>query len=212
VPILYYSFDLLYLDGYDMRRVALETRKLELARLIFPGGVLRYSDHFPNGVSLFEAAKANGMEGILAKRRSSIYVERRSSDWLKIKITQSIDCVIGGYTDPEGSRTNFGALVLGLYNKQGQLIHVGQAGSGFDQEALQSVFAELKKHTSAKSPFTGPVEAPHPHWVKPALVAEIKFSEWTDETSEGGKKLRAPVFIRLREDKKPKECTLAESS
>jgi len=150
------------------------------------------------------------MEGILAKRRSSIYVEQRSSDWLKIKITRSIDCVVGGYTDPEGSRANFGALVLGLYNKKSQLIHVGQAGSGFNQDTLQEVFAELKKYASAKNPFSGPVEAPNPHWVKPALVAEIKFSDWTDETSEGGKKLRAPVFMRLRDDKKAKECTFDE--
>ena len=211
VPIVYYLFDLLYLDGYDLRRVALEDRKAILAKLIVPNPLVRYSDHFPQGMTLFEAAREKGLEGILAKRRSSVYEERRSHDWLKIKITHTVDCVIGGYTDPEGSREYFGSIVLGLYDQKGQLIHVGQAGSGFDHRTLKQMWELFHPRESKRSPFHGEVDALRKvHWVKPDLVAEIRFSEWTHETSEGGPKLRAPVFLRLRDDKDPKDCTLEE--
>ncbi len=211
LAIQYYAFDLLYLDGYDLRRAPLTARKEKLAEIIKPGGVLLYSEHFRDGVKLFEAARKNGLEGILAKRADSIYQEKRSSDWLKIKITQTVDCVIGGYTDPEGSREYFGALVLGLYNDKGQLMHVGQVGTGFDHAMLKTVFAAMGKYKSAKNPFHGlvDVDARHVHWAKPALVAEIKFSGWTEGADGGDPKLRAPVFVALRTDKKPKECTFA---
>lgn len=208
VPVLYYAFDLLYLDGYDLRRVELEARKEVLKKVIRQGEGLRYSDHFPQGIALFRAAKEKGLEGILAKSRTSLYEERRSREWLKIKITQTVECVVGGYTDPEGSRPHFGALVLGMYDKKKRLIHVGQAGTGFDHKLLEEIWKLLKKRETRTNPFSGPVEAPHPHWVKPELVAEIKFTEWTHETSEGGVKLRAPVFLRLRDDKDPEDCVL----
>jgi bifunctional non-homologous end joining protein LigD len=213
IPIVYYLFDLLYLDGYDLRRVALEDRKAMLAKLIMPNPLVRYSEHFPQGMTLFEAAKGKGLEGILAKRRSSVYEERRSHDWRKIKITHTLDCVIGGYTDPEGSREYFGSIVLGLYDKKGQLIHVGQAGSGFDHKGLQQMWDLLNPRETKRSPFHGAVDALRQvHWVKPELVAEIKFSEWTHETAEGGPKLRAPVFLRLRDDKDPGECGFEEAA
>ena len=211
IPVQYYVFDLLYLDGYDLRRVPLEQRKDVLARIMEASGPLRYSDHFSQGKALFDVAKQKGLEGILAKRRDSLYEERRSQAWLKIKITQTLDCVIGGYTDPEGSRIHFGSVVLGQYDKKGDLIHVGQAGTGFDQAMLKEVWKELKKRETDDSPFPHGVEALRKvHWVKPELVAEIKFSEWTHVTAEGGAKLRAPVFLRLRKDKEPKECVLQE--
>jgi bifunctional non-homologous end joining protein LigD len=119
--------------------------------------------------------------------------------------------VIGGYTDPEGSRMYFGSIVLGLYDKKGDLIHVGQAGTGFDQATLKQIWGILKKRETKLSPFPHGVEALREvHWVKPELVAEIRFSEWTHATAEGGKKLRAPVFLGLREDKDPKECVLEQ--
>ena len=209
IPVLYYVFDLLYLDGYDLRRVSLEERKNLLARIANLTGSVRYSDHFSQGKALFDAARQKGLEGILAKRRSSVYEERRTREWLKIKITQALDCVVGGYTDPDGSRSYFGSIVLGLYDKKGELIHVGQAGTGFDQAMLKQVWQALKKLETKRSPFPRGVEALRTvHWVKPELVAEIKFSEWTHESAEGGMKLRAPVFLRLREDKDPKECLL----
>jgi bifunctional non-homologous end joining protein LigD len=210
LPALYYAFDLLYLDGFDLRRVALEQRKELLAQVMATSEILRYSDHFPQGLALFKAAKEKGLEGILAKNKSSLYEERRSQEWLKIKVTQTVDCVIGGYTDPEGSRQYFGSLVLGLYDNKGKLIHVGQAGTGFNQAMLKEIWQTLKPLVTTRNPFHGNVDAVRVHWVKPALVAEIKFGEWTHESTEGGKKLRAPVFLGLRHDKDPKECKLSE--
>jgi bifunctional non-homologous end joining protein LigD len=211
IPVLYYVFDLLYLDGYDLRRVSLEQRKDLLARITSLDGPVRYSDHFPQGKALFAAARQQGLEGILAKRRSSVYEERRTREWLKIKITQTLDCVIGGYTEPEGSRSYFGSIVLGLYDKKGDLIHIGQAGTGFDEATLKQVWQALKKLETKRSPFPHGVEALRTvHWVKPDLVAEIKFTEWTHESAEGGMKLRAPVFLLLREDKDPKECVYSK--
>ncbi|MGA2374179.1 MAG: non-homologous end-joining DNA ligase [Candidatus Sulfotelmatobacter sp.] len=214
VPVLYYAFDLLYLDGYDLRKLPLEDRKKKLASVLVTGDSLRYSDHYEKqGKALFEMARAKGLEGILAKKRDSIYVERRTSEWLKIKITHRLECVIGGYTEPEGSRAHFGSIVLGLYDKQGRLIHVGQAGSGFGQASLDEVWKLLKKRETKKNPFHGEVEALRKvYWVKPELVAEIEFAEWTGGATAGsGPKLRAPVFLGLRDDKDPKDCLLDET-
>jgi len=213
VPVIYYAFDLLYLDGLDLRRVALEQRKLLLQEKIIAGKVVQFSDHYAEkGLDLFEAAKKRGLEGIVAKKRSSAYEEMRSTNWLKIKITQRQECVIGGYTDPEGSREYFGALVLGLYDQQGRLIHVGQAGSGFDQKALKEIFAGLQSLKTKQNPFYGEIGGLRKvHFVRPELVAEIKFAEWTHETAEGGMKLRAPVFMGLRPDKPARDCSLEEA-
>jgi bifunctional non-homologous end joining protein LigD len=215
VPVVYYAFDLLYLDGLDLRRVGLEQRKQLLQDRIAAGqsGVIHFSDHYAEkGLDLFEAAKQRGLEGIVAKKRSSAYQEKRSSDWLKIKITQRQECVIGGYTDPEGSREYFGALVLGLYDQQGRLIHVGQVGTGFDQKTLEEIFARLQPLKTKQNPFYGEIGGLRKvQFVRPKLVAEIKYAEWTHETAEGGMKLRAPVFMGLRFDKPAEECRLEEA-
>ena len=213
VRVIYYAFDLLYLDGLDLRRVALEQRKQLLQERIEAGEVLHFSDHYAEkGLALFEAAKQRGLEGIVAKKRSSVYEEKRSRDWLKIKITQRQECVIGGYTDPEGSREYFGALVLGLYDQQGHLIHVGQVGTGFDQKTLKEIFARLQPLNTKQNPFYGEIGGlRRVQFVRPELVAEIKFAEWTHETEEGGMKLRAPVFMGLRADKSAAECKLEEA-
>jgi len=213
VPVLYYAFDLLYLDGYDWRRVPLEDRKKKLAEILLPADSLRYSDHSEKqGRALFEIAKQRGLEGILAKKRDSIYQERRSSEWLKVKIRRNLECVIGGYTEPEGSRAHFGSIVLGLYDKQTRLIHVGQAGSGFNQKSLEEIWKLLKKRETRQKPFYGEVEALRKvSWVKPELVAAIEYAEWTEGATGGsGPKLRAPVFLGLRDDKDPKDCRLDE--
>jgi bifunctional non-homologous end joining protein LigD len=158
-------------------------------------------------MKLYEAAKQKGLEGILAKKRNSCYVQKRSSEWLKIKITQQQECVIGGYTDPRGSRENFGSIVLGLYDKQGRLVPVGQAGSGFTQKTHAEMWKQLKKLETEKSPFAAKPDSTRGlHYVKPELVAEIKFTEWTHEGIKGGLKMRAPVFLGLRMDKSPREC------
>jgi bifunctional non-homologous end joining protein LigD len=213
VPVLYYAFDLLYLDGYDWRRVPLEERKRKLASVLVTGDGVRYSDHFEErGKALFEIARNKGLEGIVAKLRTSCYEERRSSEWLKIKIRHRLEAVIGGYTETKGSRTHFGSLVLGLYDKQRRLIHVGQAGSGFNQKSLGEIAKVLQKLETNKNPFFGDVDALRKvSFVKPELVAEIEFAEWTGGTNTGsGPKLRAPVFLGLRDDKDPKECTLEQ--
>lgn len=214
VPVLYYAFDVIYLDGYDWRRVNLEDRKKKLREILQPGDSLRYSDHYEaEGKALFEIAREKKLEGILAKRRASCYEEHRSRDWLKIKIRHQMECVVGGFTNPEGSRAHFGSLVLGLYDKDGRLIHVGQVGSGFDQKLLSELFKMLKKIETPKNPFYGEVEALRKvSWVKPELVAEIEYAEWTEGANTGsGPKLRAPVFLGLRDDKDPKECTLEQA-
>jgi bifunctional non-homologous end joining protein LigD len=213
VPVLYYAFDLLYLDGEDWRRVPLEQRKKKLATIIKSGDALRYSDHYgAQGKALFEVARSKGLEGIVAKRRDSFYEERRSREWLKIKIRHRLECVVGGFTEPEGSRAHFGSLVLGMYSKQERLVHVGQVGSGFDQNSLMAIWNILQKMESKKNPFYGDVEAlRRVSWVKPELVAEVEYAEWTGGTNAGsGPKLRAPVFLGLRDDKDPKECLLDE--
>ena len=213
VPVIYYAFDLLYLDGLDLRRVALEQRKQLLQETIVVGGVIQFSDHYAEkGLDLFEAAKQRGLEGILAKKRRGVYEEKRSRDWLKIKITQRQECVVGGYTDPEGSREYFGALVLSLYDKKGRLIHVGQVGTGFDHKTLKEMFARLQLLKTKQNPFYGEIGGLRKvHFVRPELVAEIKFAEWTHESAEGGMKLRAPVFMGLRDDKSAEECRLEEA-
>ena len=213
VPVLYYAFDLLYLDGYDLRRVSLDARKAALASALLPGDSVRYSDHYEErGKALFDMARQKGLEGILAKKRDSVYQEQRSREWLKIKIRHRLECVIGGYTDPEGSRPYFGSVVLGLFDKKGRLIHIGQAGSGFTQKSLADMWKLLRKLETKQNPFSGEVEALRQvYWVKPELVAEIEFAEWTEGASGGsGPKLRAPVFLGLRDDKDPKECVLEE--
>jgi bifunctional non-homologous end joining protein LigD len=120
---------------------------------------------------------------------------------------------VGGFIQPEGTRAHFGSLVLGLYDKQQRLIHVGQVGSGFDQKLLTEISKVLKKIETKKNPFYGEVEALRKvDWVKPELVAEVEYAEWTEGTNAGsGPKLRAPVFLGLRDDKDPKECLLEES-
>ena len=138
---------------------------------------------------------------------SSQYLQKRSREWLKIKIVRQQECVIGGYTDPRGARENFGSVVLGLYDDEGRLIHVGHAGSGFTEESHAALWKRLHALETKRSPFFGKVESTRPvHFVKPELVAEIKFTEWTHEGQSGGMKMRAPVFEGLRFDKKPEEC------
>jgi bifunctional non-homologous end joining protein LigD len=207
IPVQYYAFDLLYLNGYDLTRASLEERKHLLSQIIVPSHELRISEHFDDGLALYEAARERGLEGIIAKRRESSYLTKRSREWLKIKITQRQECVIGGYTDPKGSRENFGSLILGLYDEKRRLIPVGQAGSGFTAQTHAAMWKKLEKLTTKTSPFHGkPESTRRMHYVKPELVAEIKFTEWTHEGQSGLVKMRAPIFQGLRTDKSPREC------
>lgn len=214
IPVVYYVFDLLYLDGYNLMQADLEQRKQLLASIVTPSDLVRYSDHYVgNGRALFAAAAERNLEGIVAKRRGSCYLQKRSREWLKIKIVRQQECVIGGYTDPRGTRENFGSVVLGLYDHNGRLIHVGHAGSGFTGESHAALWKRLHKIETKHSPFYGKVESTRPvHFVEPELVSEIKFTEWTHEGESGGVKMRAPVFQGLRFDKKPEECRIEKTA
>ena len=199
-PVTMFLFDILYLDGYDLRGVPLHERKRLLEEIFTPSDHIRLSETFAaNGAAMLEAARAHGLEGILAKRRDSKYQGRRTQDWLKIKVESRQEFVIGGFT--HGERDYFSSLVLGCY-EGGKLVHVGQAGTGFNDKSLKEIWSRLQPLVIKKSPFGGPVKALRDvTWVKPELVAEIKFLEITPDGL-----LRAPVFIGLRSDKDPKEC------
>jgi bifunctional non-homologous end joining protein LigD len=202
-PVVYFVFDLLYLDGYDLRGVRLDERRKLLEEIVAPDAVFRVSAAFPGaGEEMLEAARENGLEGLLAKLASSRYESKRSSDWLKIKIVTQQEFVIGGFTEPQGDRSHFGALVLGVY-EDGKLNWVGNAGTGFDQKTLAFLYSRLKPLITSKCPFA---ERPKPDrgitWVKPELTAQVKFTQWTQ-----AKRLRAPVYLGLREDVKPEEAT-----
>jgi bifunctional non-homologous end joining protein LigD len=210
IPVVYFVFDLLYLDGYNLMRAPLEQRKALLASILTRDDGLRYSDHYiGQGTALFRAASEKKLEGIIAKRRQSQYLQKRTREWLKIKIVKRQECVIGGYTDPRGAREHFGSVVLGLYDDSGRLVPVGQAGSGFTHETHEAMWKKLEKLKTERNSFFGKVESDRRvHYVKPELVAEIKFGEWTHEGQSGGIKMRAPVFQGLRIDKKPTDCKL----
>lgn len=210
IPIAFYAFDLLQVEGWSLLGVTLEERKRLLREVLASDARVRYSEDFDDGAKLLAAARERGLEGIVCKRRDSIYEQRRSRAWCKVKITQSQECVIGGWTEPRGEREYFGSLVLGLYDKKGRLLHVGQAGTGFTRETEAEIFALLKERETKQNPFANKVESARAvHFVRPELVAQIKFTEWTHEGQKGGVKMRAPVFEGLRVDKTAKECTAA---
>ncbi len=203
VPVNYYAFDLLYYDGYDLRNVALESRKDLLRSLLTPSDRVRFSDHQnETGIELYEVARQRGLEGIIAKRRDSVYPGKRSSLWLKLKIVQDIDVVIGGWTAPRKSREHFGALLMGLYDADSNLEYIGSVGTGFTQDLLDSIYKTLEGLKTPHSPFrAAPKVKEVVYWVKPELVARVKFGQWTHD-----KKLRGPVFLGFQEDRKARDC------
>jgi bifunctional non-homologous end joining protein LigD len=203
VPVTYYAFDLLYYDGYDLRNVVLESRKELLRRLLTASDRVRFSDHQnEKGIELYEVARQQGLEGIIAKRRDSIYPGKRSSLWLKFKIVQDIDVVIGGWTAPRNSREHFGALLTGLYDGGGNLEYIGSVGTGFTQDLLNSIYKTLQGLQVRDCPFrVQPKLKEALHWVKPQLVARVKFGQWTHD-----KKLRQPVFLGFQEDRAASDC------
>ena len=204
VPVLYYVFDLLYAGGFDLTATPLSQRKALLERLLLPSERVRLLEHFEEeGEAAYDAAVAHGLEGIIAKRRDSVYEPgRRSRHWLKVKATVSDEFVVGGYSKGQGGRGGtFGALLLGQYDDEGRLVYVGNVGSGFDDRTLADLRQRLDEIRVDKCPFAkAPPEKTPATWVRPQLVAEVKFAQWT---SDGH--LRAPVFLHLREDKPAKE-------
>lgn len=200
--LVYYVFDILYLNGEDLRHRPLIERKEILKKILPKTKHVRYCSHVKGkGLEAFKKAEKNDLEGIIAKRISSIYQEgRRSRDWLKIKTHKRQEVVICGFTEPKGSREYFGSLILGVY-ENGHLVYVGNTGSGFDHQKLKEIHNRLEKLVQTKSPFANaPKIYGHLTWVKPKLVCEVKFAEWTTDGQ-----MRQPIFIDLRDDKKPKE-------
>lgn len=197
IPVFYYVFDLLWLDGYDVTGLELRDRKRLLRSALSFQGPIRYSAHRDrDGEAIYRAACARGLEGIVAKRAASPYVQRRSSDWLKFKCVLEQELVIGGWTDPEGARTGFGALLVGYYD-DGVLVYAGKVGTGYDRTTLERLGARLRRLTRSRPPFAkGNPPTRGTHWVQPVLVGQFGFTEWTRDG-----RLRHPRYLGLREDK-----------
>jgi DNA ligase D-like protein (predicted ligase) len=201
VPVYLYLFDLLYLGRYDTRKVPLRYRKEALQNVFNFRDALRFTQHHEvEGEAYYRKACRSRWEGVIAKKGASVYVSRRTRDWLKFKCRQEQEFVIVGYSDPRGSRIGFGALLLGFY-RNGKLRYAGKVGTGFDHVTLQSLARKLAQLEMPANPFDdNDVPKRGVHWVKPKLVAQIGFTEWTRE-----EKLRHPRFLGLREDKRPED-------
>ena len=207
--IVYYLFDVPYCAGHDLREVPLHERRAVLERVVArkPHDKVRFSAVFDaRPEDVLASACRLGLEGVIAKRRNSAYVTRRSSDWIKLKCGLRQEFVIGGYTDPKGSRTGVGSLLLGVHDKAGRLTYAGNVGTGFSEQTLRELRRQLDALAADKSPFTAGVEIPRgAHWVKPKLVCEVAFGEWTRDG-----RIRHSVFHGLRDDKKPEAIVREE--
>lgn len=201
----YAVFDCLYRDGKDLRREGLSVRREAMEKSLGAGGILIPSRRLAkNGLEAFREAKRRGFEGLVAKDLSARYAEGRSRDWLKVKAHQEDEFVIGGFTKPAGARKHFGALLLGAY-QDGKLHFVGKVGTGFDETSLSSLYKKFRPFVSDRPAFVDPPREKGAMFLAPKFVAQISFQEWTADM-----KLRQPVFLGLRDDKKPKEVVLPE--
>jgi bifunctional non-homologous end joining protein LigD len=201
VPLYVYFFDLLWLDGYDTTALPLRARKALLRRALAFHGPVRWMPHRNrDGERLYREACEKGLEGLIAKRADSRYVQGRSRDWLKFKCSHEQELVIGGFTAPKGSRTEFGALLVGYY-EDGDLRYAGKVGTGFDRRELERLGRRLRGLEQDEPPFVDVHPVPRSaHWVRPELVAQVAFAEWTRDG-----RLRHPRYLGLREDKRAAE-------
>jgi bifunctional non-homologous end joining protein LigD len=202
VPVFFYIFDLLWVDGHDVRALGLRTRKRLLRAALTFQDPLRWTAHRNRvGEAMFTEACRKGWEGVVAKRADGPYRAARSRDWLKLKCEAGQELVIGGFTAPQGSRTDFGALLLG-YFRDGELQYAGKVGTGFDQDTLDSLGRQLQALARKTAPFANPsaIRERGVTWVAPELVAEVGFTEWTTAG-----RLRHPRFLGLRDDKQATE-------
>jgi bifunctional non-homologous end joining protein LigD len=209
VRIQYCIFDIMFLDGQDLRSLPLIERKVTLQKIIPTHQLLHYTEHqHCHGIALFEQAKQRKEEGILAKLSTSIYESgKRTRTWLKIKTTQRQEVLIIGYTPPAGTRKYFGSLLLAVYDTNHKLHYIGRVGTGFNEKELKEIYNKLQLLRTNVPPVTQPIKINSPiTWVKPTLVAEVKFTEWTKNL-----KLRHPSFVGLREDKDPNEVIYEEA-
>jgi bifunctional non-homologous end joining protein LigD len=204
VPLTYYLFDVLYCNGFDVRKTPLLQRKELLRQVLRGNDRVRYSEHqLEKGKELYHVAQEQCLEGIVGKQIESPYTGNRTSFWLKFKIVNELDVVIVGWTAPRRTRQYFGALVLALYDEKKELQFIGSAGTGFDQNTQKDLLAQLENLRVARSPLRNPPKLrEHVEWVQPAMVARIKFANWTEDNH-----LRAPVFLGIRKERTPEECT-----
>ena len=202
-PAALYAFDLLAFEGFDLRGLPLQQRQRLLRPLVPRTGPLRLAEHVvEHGTAMFESVRQLGFEGVIAKRADSKYVGRRTPLWLKIVVERTGDFVVCGFTAPRGNRTGFGALQLGA-QANGSLVYAGRVGTGFDDRQLRELRAALDAMVQREPPCRGAPAEADTHWVRPEWVVEVRFKEVTRDGL-----LRAPVFVRLRDDKSPHECTL----
>ena len=204
VPATAYFYDCLALFGRDLRGLSLVDRKALLRELCPARGTVRYADHVEgDGVAFRDAACKAGLEGVVAKRADARYLAGRRTEWRKIKCVRRQEFVIGGYTDPKGTRVGLGAVHLGVYDGD-DLVYAGRAGSGLDRAGLDELAARLRPLATARCPFTrgNPPQGSEHHWVRPELVCEVRFSEWTSEGL-----VRHPVYLGLRTDRPPREVS-----
>jgi bifunctional non-homologous end joining protein LigD len=201
IAIKYYAFDLLHADGYDLARLPLTTRKALLRRGLEFGDPLRFMTHRrQHGQRYLDEACGKGWEGLIAKRGSAPYVHGRSREWLKFKCVADQELVVGGFTDPRGSRRGFGALLVGYY-EDSRLVYAGKVGTGYNEKLLGDLRARLDRLERDDPPFDrGVLPRKGVHWVEPRLVAQIGFTEWT-----GDGRLRHPRFLGVRRDKDPRQ-------
>jgi bifunctional non-homologous end joining protein LigD len=203
VPVFLYAFDLLWLDGRDVRPLPLRDRKRLLRKALDFRGPVRLTPYRKeHGEELYAEACRKGWEGLIAKRFEAAYTPTRSRDWLKFKCELGQELVVGGFTAPRGARADFGALLLGYHDAGGALRYAGKVGTGFDTATLRELGAELRGMRRADTPF-GPAEEIRERdvtWVEPRLVVEVAFTEWT-----ANGRLRHPRFLGLRDDKAARE-------
>lgn len=201
VRVHYYIFDLIFLDGYSLEAVGVKARKAVLEALIDFSDPIHFTRHrTTRGIEYYEDACAKGWEGLVVKRADSPYHHGRSPDWLKFKCVHEQEFVVGGYTEPHGSRRGFGALLVGYYEGV-EFLYAGKVGTGFDDKTLEDLHGRMSALERKTSPFGGE-GAPdrEVHWVKPQLVCEVGFAEWT-----GMGHLRHPRYLGLRRDKAARE-------
>jgi len=200
VPVYYYLFDLIWFDGYDLSALPLVARKAVLREALTFADPIRFSEHLDEqGEAAFRAACEKGWEGLVAKRAASPYTHARSKDWLKFKCSNEQEFIVIGWTEPRGSREGLGALLVG-YHDGGELRFGGKVGTGFNERELERLSAKLRRLERQTSPLadTKGIAVKGVHWVRPELVAEVGFAEWTPDG-----KLRHPRYLGLRDDKSP---------
>ena len=197
-PVTYYIFDVLFAGGHDIRGLPQRERKERLSALLDFTGPLRYTEHrVGDGEAFYRQACVDGWEGLIAKRADAPYAEGRTRNWLKFKCIAGQEFVIGGYTDPQGSRLGLGALLVGYYDADGRLCYAGKVGTGFTTASLRSLHESLSALERETSPFAiGRPPRAGVHWAEPRMVAQIEFAEWTTDGL-----LRQPRFEGLRDDK-----------